>query len=438
MTQEPLHVLELEIQNVRKIRALKLTPNGQPVEIAGRNEAGKSTVLDCIRAAASTGLTDAMITEGEKAAGVVVKTEHYTIRHKKTRGQPARLDLLGPAGEKFPSPRAALDALCAPTSFAFDLSAFERLNEKELDALLRQLAGVDTTRLDAERARVFAERTQVGRDHKQALTLLGPAIDAPDAEISVEALLEEQRSLQRVVAAYADQRRQATELRANATRASQAVETAQLTVERLQRELALASSQLDEAQAAEADAALRASQAEEAAADLVDPDLTTITDQIRAAAATNSAVQQKRARQQREKAALALAEQYDALTTQLATLDEQKEAALAGATFPVAGLELRETGVYYHGAPVSEASRSAKRRLAFAVNMALKPRLAVALWEDASLLDAASKADVLALCQEFGVQPWFEVVGDGGDGAVIIEDGAVVGADVPAGEAVAS
>ena len=428
-TNAPLHVLELEIQNVRKIRALTITPNGAPVEIAGKNEAGKSTVLDCIIAAASTGLTDDMITVGEKAAGIVVKTEHYSIRHKKTRGQPSRLELLGPAGEKFPSPRAATEALCAPTSFAFDLGAFERMSDRDLDTLLRTVGGVDTTALDTDRARVFADRTQVGRDHKQALTLLGPVVEAPDDEISVDALLEDQRAAQAQIAENEKQRT--------------ALANSRTTVGRLDGEIVGIEEKIATWQAAvrlkreERDAlAAKITEHGPTIEALTDPDLTTIAAQIREASTTNAAVAAKRQRATRETAAGALADQYDALTTQLADLDAQKGAALAGATFPVDGLTLTEDGIYYHGAPVSQASRSAKRRLAFALNVALKPRLAVALIHDASLLDAASKADVLALCVEHNVQPWFETVGAGSDGAIVIEEGAVVGADLPAGEAV--
>src|SRR3989304_7739112 len=43
-----MKILKLTAENVKKLRAVEITPTGELVEITGRNGAGKSSVLDAI------------------------------------------------------------------------------------------------------------------------------------------------------------------------------------------------------------------------------------------------------------------------------------------------------------------------------------------------------------------------------------------------------
>ena len=42
----PLHIVSLEIENVKRLSAVQITPDGSTVVIGGDNAQGKSSVLD--------------------------------------------------------------------------------------------------------------------------------------------------------------------------------------------------------------------------------------------------------------------------------------------------------------------------------------------------------------------------------------------------------
>ena len=44
----PLHIVKLEAENIKALRAVEITPAGHLVEITGRNGQGKTSVLDSI------------------------------------------------------------------------------------------------------------------------------------------------------------------------------------------------------------------------------------------------------------------------------------------------------------------------------------------------------------------------------------------------------
>ena len=58
-------IRHLQIENVKRIKALKITPAGSTVKITGKNDQGKSSVLDSIDYAFCGKICDQPIREGQ-------------------------------------------------------------------------------------------------------------------------------------------------------------------------------------------------------------------------------------------------------------------------------------------------------------------------------------------------------------------------------------
>ena len=237
-------IIKLEASNVKRLRAVTITPQGSAVLIGGRNAQGKSSVLDAIAYALAG--KDAIPTEpirrGEKSASIVLETQEIVVTRKFT-AKGSTLEVTNKDGMVFPSPQAVLDKLCSKV--AFDPLAFVRLGEsvagrREQLRQLRDLVGVDTSKLDAERATVFAKRTEVNRQVAAQHAVFSALPSTGPAPVDVKGLLGQMQDME-AKNAQADQLLRAAEeaerkAMSGEARLRQAVEA----VKRIEAELAKA------------------------------------------------------------------------------------------------------------------------------------------------------------------------------------------------------
>jgi hypothetical protein len=140
----------------------------------------------------------------------------------------------------------------------------------------------------------------------------------------------------------------------------------------------------------------------------------------------NAQVRANRAKADAEAKAETLRAQYAELTAAIAAVDADKAARLAAVQMPVAGLSIGETDVLFNNIPLSQCSQAEQIKIAFAMASATSPELRIALLRDGAFLDSDSLQQVLAIAAEHDMQVWIERVGDGDEGAIIIEDGEIV------------
>ena len=402
-----MKIVSLTAENVKRLKAVEITPDGNVVTITGRNAQGKTSVLDAIWLALGGGPaqkgTSKPIRDGEDHASVTLDLGDVVVA-RTWKGDKTALTVTAADGAKYSSPQGVLDALVGRLSF--DPLEFTRLSARDQKAALLDLVdlGVDLDALDADRKRFFDERTEVGRQGKA----IGDVVvdeSLPTEPVSATAILSLIREAQ-------DAERRASEARLRVARASDSV--ARLTAQIAALTEDLDRTTLDHAQAVSIVAALPPL-----------PDVATLESDLATVEQTNDAIRSNNeARAQSERKA-ALRAEYDALTAKVAAVDVAKAEALAGATFPIDGLAFDESGVTYQGVPFSQASSAEQIRVSLAMAMSLNPKLRVIRILDGSLLDA----DNLALITEAAVaadyQVWIERVSDPSETAVVIEDGEV-------------
>ena len=421
-------IIKLEASNVKRLRAVTITPQGSAVLIGGRNAQGKSSVLDAIAYALAG--KDAIPTEpirrGEKSASIVLETQEIVVTRKFT-AKGSTLEVANKDGMVFPSPQAVLDKLCSKV--AFDPLAFVRLGEsvagrREQLRQLRDLVGVDTSKLDAERATVFAKRTDVNRQVASqhavfsALPLTGPA------PVDVKALLGQMQEMEAKNEAKRRADRAAQEAEDKAQAASNAVENAVANVKRLEAELVAAKAKVDVARIAYNAADKAAADAGEAAAQMPTFDLTPIRTQIGDADRVNAEAAKVARRKVEEQKHAALEQEAERLTDQINKLDSDRTALIKSAKMPVPGLGFSETEVTLNGIPLSQSSSAEQLRVGLAIAIAANPNMKVMLIRDGSLLDEDSLRLVEESAKAAGAQVWIERVSSTGC-TVVIEDGQV-------------
>jgi len=415
-----MHIVQLTAENVKRLHAVCIRPDGNLVQITGRNGEGKSSVLDSIMYAigGKRARPGEPVRKGAKQARVEVDLGDKVIRWQQSKKGIDSLIVESKDGSRYPSPQAVLDSLVG--DLTFDPLAFARMAAKDQLAVLKRVAGLDFAEIDTERARLFAQRSNVNRtlrDIRGSLAAM-PEVDAPDAEVDVAALSAE------LDTAYKE--RQAW----GATQAEH--ETAKAEEKRIHDE---SREQIAVIERRMSQATERMIAAREAITRLADPpDCDTIRVQIAAAQETNQAVRDKRERDQAVANEKDHAERADALTRKIGKIDEDKAAQVGAAKLPIEELGFDDDAVTLQGLPFEQAASSEQLRASVAMGIAINPELRVMLIRDGSLLDSENLTLLGAMAEEHDVQIWVERATDGEPIGVVIEDGYASGDEAMAVE----
>lgn len=428
-----MKIVRLETENVKRLRAVDITPTENMVVIGGRNAQGKSSLLDSIEMAlgGAGGVPKRPVRDGEDTAHVTVDLGDIVVTREFKPSGESRLKVENKDGAVYKSPQSMLDALVGKLSF--DPLAFTRLDEKAQHALLCKLVGLDLTSLEAKRKELYDERTQV---NKQAKAAAQRAADMPQhevaetAEVSVAELSTELQAARRLEKEASEAAQKAQQLRTSATAMSNRADAAEAEIRQLQQQVAnlRANGASEAAQAAELLAEAETLQNQV-------PDIAAIHARIQSAEAINTKLRANAAKAAATAEAKRVAAESKKLSDGIDDVDQQKAAAVAAAKFPVDGLSVSSDGVLLNGVPLEQASSAERLRVSVAIGLAMNPKLRVLLVRDGSLLDEDGLRMLGTVAAENDAQLWVEKVsGDGAGCSVVIEDGSVKVAKAEAAE----
>ncbi len=424
-----MKIIKLTAENVKRLTAVTITPDGHMTVIGGPNGAGKSSVLDAIMYAldGKKSLPAEPLRKGTKNGKVVLHLDGdeslqlspLVVTRTFTEHGGGTLEIVTDDGFKAPSPQAILDDLCG--RIAFDPLEFTRLKPKDQADMLRELVGLDFAELDRRRSVLYADRTVANRerksfDHQAAAVPFHT--DVPKGEVSVSELVSEMTRRQTVN----EENTCALDI---LTDAQDSVRTAANDVARLRRDVAETQAALEDTVAAHAEAEKKETAQAAIVAKLVDCDIHEVQKQIASAEETNRQVRDNCQKASLTKQAIDKQLESHGLTKTIDNIDADKAAQLTEAKWPVEGLGFDDTGVTLNGFSFSEASSAEQLRVSVAMGFAMNPTLRTMLVRDGSLLDADSLALVAQLAEDNDGQVFVERVGDGAECSVVIEDGHV-------------
>lgn len=426
-------IIELQVENVKRIRAVQVFPKGSTTVISGKNDQGKTSVLDSIDYAfrGEKSICEEPLRHGEKRGLVRVKLSEElnsvcTIERRFTPGGTV-LEIKNADGVQQKSPQALLDAIISKVTF--DPLSFVRMKPAEQLEQLRKLVGLDFTEVNSVRKLAFDERTLRNRELEAAKTKalahpFNPA--APKEEITANDLIEQ--------LAVAKNKNNANEQKKQEyTRAITDLDTAMAWKRQLEAEIeamekALATKREHLSQQVEqcAKATLLKENLKKEVETLVAADESTALKAIADIHATNQLVAANRLHKAAQDDVELLTGTVAALTAKIKECDDDKAAQIEFAQFPMPGLSFEEArGVLLNGAPFQQGSGARQLQASVAIGLALNPKVRVILIRDGSLLDDESMALVKDMAAQAKAQIWVEVVNSKDPCAIVIEDGGV-------------
>ena len=462
-----MRIISLYAENFKKLQAIEITPDGNFVQITGKNGQGKSSTLDAIWVAlAGLGVAPKRpIRKGAESAkirldlGEIIVTRHF--KQAESGAFTTSLTVESAEGARYPSPQKMLDSLIGALSF--DPIAFIGMEPKEqFNYCRRFVPDMDFDALARADSADRTRRTEIGRlqtqEESAAVTIVVPA-DTPKEEIDVTALtreladagsknLAEQERKNRYDAAV--EKVQALRMRAaecpprieqdradRQTRYDRQIVDIEMQI----RDLRLKADRLkDECDASNKEAAAvltrHAADFNKEADDLqarIDGakpfekliDTTDLATKIEAARKVNLNVGKLIQRNKHTSTAKTLKQQYDALTAQIAKRETDKRAAIGAAKFPVEGLTFGDGAVLLNEFPLEQASDAEKLRVSVALGMAANPKLKVVFIRNGSLLDEDGLRLVSEMADKQDCQVWLEKVDGSGKVGIVLENGLI-------------
>jgi len=415
-----MKILSLQAENVKRLKAVTITPDGSVVQITGKNGAGKSSVLDSIFFALGGGksLPKEPIRRGEKTARIRLDLGELIVTRKFNENGTTALTVEGATGARYSTPQRMLDELLGAISF--DPLEFSRMEPKDQFDMLRKVSklDVDLESLAGKNKTDFETRTDVNRRIK-ALRAQIEAIKVPeglpDAPVDVDEILsnltaasQTNTSIERKRTARETVQSDIVKLRGEAGRLEAEVKRMRDQADDLER-------QLNEAQP------------------LGEPvNVDELRKAIDAGRTINDGLRLKQRRADLEADIAREDAEAKRLTAEIEARDAAKDAALAAAKMPVDDIALGDGIVLYKGLPFDQASSAEQLRASVAIAMATNPKLKVMLIREGGLLDEDGMNILREMVEAADYQVWIETVHANGPVSVEMVDGAAKGADVEA------
>lgn len=433
--QDRVEITAVRVSNVKGIKYVEIKPRPGTTLIGGRNGSGKTTICEAIgMTAGSRKLMPKMpIRRGEKfafteielsechIAGLMspcVARAEFTLRDNGTIKR--ELTITNNEGNLAGSPQDIMDGLIS--SVGFDpLSFLKERPEKQLE-IVKAIVGVDFDQLDAQRKRLYDQRTKVNskadesKTRCSAIHVLG---GVPDVEVSVASLMKDLKSaadfnkecdlkktdhqllvnkLGKATSAVADVTKQIEELIARRTKLIQDEDG-------LKAQVGTSQYNVDS---------------------LVYADTEEVSKQITDSQKVNEQIRKKQEKNR-------LNTEYETqdtvskkLTEDIKQIDATKEKIISEAKWPITGMSFSEEfGLAYNGIPLDQLSQAEGIQVSISIGAALNPVMPYMFIKDGSLLDNEHKIEAATIAAKYGCQLFMEIVGEDDSCDVVIKDGEV-------------
>lgn len=420
---ETIKINKLEIENVKRVRAVKLEPtvNGLTI-IGGNNNQGKTSVLDSIAWALGG---DRYRPSGAQREGSVIPPMLHIVMSNglvvERKGKNSDLKVTDPSGNK--AGQQLLNEFVE--QLAIDLPKFMESSGQEKARTLLKIIGVGDRLSDLERQEkeLYNKRLTIGQIADQKAKYAKEQPYYPDAPKDIVSPMELIRQQQDILARNGENQRK----RDRADRYRQSVAFLGQEVEAMREQLSKKEKELEEAKAS-----LNAAMMD--AADLQDASTAELEASISDIDEVNRKVRANLDKDKAKEDALMYKNQYDGLTAEINKVRKDKIELLQTAELPLPGLSVEEGELIYNGQKWDCMSGSDRLKVATAIVRKLNPKCGFVLMDKLEQMDLQTLHEFGAWLEQEGLQAIATRVSTGDECSIIISDGYVEGQERPAVE----
>ena len=424
-----IKINSLELENVKRIKAIRLEPTKEGLTIiGGNNNQGKTSVLDSI--AWALGGNKYKPTNPKNDESVVDPYLKITLSNGlvvERKGKNSDLKVTDPSGQK--AGQQLLDSFIS--TFALDIPKFMDATNLEKGRMLLGLIGLEEEfqELVNKEQRTYNERYEIGRIKDQKQKYADELIeheDVPKEKISAVDLIKKQQEILAKNGRNQEIRNDLQDLikgKENKKKEydliSSRIEDLEEQLIKLKNEKGMAGSMLKEYD-------IQIENCTKTVEELQDESTEEIVNSINNIEAINKKIEENANKYRALQEANDFKVQYDNLTEKLSTIRDNKISLLKNANLPLNGLSIEDGEITYREQKWDGMSSSEQLVVATSIVKALNPECGFVLLDKLEQLDLDTLKEFGNWLEKEDLQVIATRVSKGEECSVIIEDGKVL------------
>lgn len=414
-----IKINKLEIENVKRVKAVRIEPSANGLTIiGGNNNQGKTSVIDSI--AWALGGNKYKPSQATRDGSVTPPNLHMVMSNGliiERKGKNSDLKVIDPSGQR--GGQGLLDSFVE--ELAINLPKFMDSSNKEKANILLQIIGVGERLFELEQHEneIYNKRRTIGQIADQKKKFADEQTyfaDAPKELVSASELIQQQQAILAINGENQRKRQNVRILEQNhyaklqeVERLTDLLETAQEQLETLVADLEVANTD---------------------ALTLMDESTEKLEQSITQVDEINRKVRANFDKDKAEQDAAEYRNQYDAMTAEIDNIRKEKSDLLSNADLPLPGLSVADGELIYNGQRWDNMSGSDQMKVSTAIVRKLKPSCGFILLDKLEQMDMVTLNDFGKWLEEEGLQAIATRVSTGDECSIIIEDGYVVGQSI--------
>ena len=402
---EQIKINKLEIENVKRIKAVKVEPTASGLTvIGGKNNQGKTSVLDSI--AWALGGEKYRPSKAQREGSVIPPTLHIVMSNGlvvERKGKNSSLKVTDPSGQK--GGQQLLNEFVE--QLALDLPKFMECSGKEKAKTLLRIIGVgdQLEALDRREKELYNNRLAIGQiaDRKKKFADEQPYYpDAPKELVSPTELIRQQQD---ILARNGENQRKRENLH------------------RLEQEYQKINEQMEDLLKKQKQVLDDLAIARKSAKDLQDGSTAELEESIANIEEINRKVRANMDKDKAEEDARDYKDQYNALTIEIDKTRQEKTDLLQSAELPLPELSVKDGELVYKGQQWDNMSGSDRLKVSTAIVRKLNPKCGFVLLDKLEQMDTDTLNEFGQWLEQEGLQAIATRVSTGDECSIIIEDG---------------
>ncbi len=410
-----IKINKLEIENVKRVKAVKMEPTANGLTIVGgKNNQGKTSVLDAICWALGG---NSFKPSGATRDGSVIPPNIHIVMSNglivERKGKNSDLKVIDPNGQK--GGQQLLNEFVE--QLALNLPKFMGASNKDKANILLQIIGVGNQlgELELKENEIYNQRHAIGQiaDQKAKFAKEQPYYpDAPQEPVSASELIKQQQDILARNGENQRKRQKVKQLRNEHQSLSQRIKQLE--------------EQLNDLKKQQSDIYADLEIAHKSAIDLLDESTAELETSIQNIETINIKVRANLDKDKAETDAQDYADKYSALTVQLEKVRQAKIDLLKNADLPLPGLSVEDGELTYQGKKWDCMSGSDQLKISTAIVQKLNPKCGFVLLDKLEQMDLDTLREFGQWLEAEGLQAIATRVSTGPECEIIIEDGYAV------------